>query len=210
MRPAWRCCPRTGRRVCGSGTARRVRYSRPTARSRTTPHRQSGDRAADDQALDLRRALEDGEDLAVPVPALLRVLAGVAVAAQDLDGLLRDLHRRLARVQLGHRAFRVVEVLAVAGHPRGAPDQEPGRVDRGLHVGQFEGDRLEVADLAAELVAVAGVVPCVLVGGAGDADRHRAHDRAGRLERAHRRLAGRALALADAGEALVQLLLAAA
>ena len=70
--------------------------------AKTLAHRQPGDRTADDEALDLRRALEDGEDLAVSVPAFDRVVACVAVAAQDLDGLLGDADRGLARVQFGH------------------------------------------------------------------------------------------------------------
>ena len=37
-------------------------------------HVQPGDGAADDQALDLGGALEDGEDLGVPVPPLDRVV----------------------------------------------------------------------------------------------------------------------------------------
>src|SRR4051794_23361161 len=43
----------------------------------------AGDRAADDQLLDLRRALEDVVDLRVAVHPLDRELAGVAVAAED-------------------------------------------------------------------------------------------------------------------------------
>src|SRR5690606_3333367 len=44
----------------------------------------AGDGPADDQLLDLLGALEDVHDLRVAVPALHRVLPGVAVAAQDL------------------------------------------------------------------------------------------------------------------------------
>ena len=46
-----------------------------------------GDGSTYDQALDLPGALEDGEDLRVAVHPLHGVVAGVAVAAQDLDGL---------------------------------------------------------------------------------------------------------------------------
>ena len=47
---------------------------------------QSRNRPADDQLLDLLGAFEDVVDLGITVPALDRVLAGVAVAAEDLDG----------------------------------------------------------------------------------------------------------------------------
>ena len=61
----------------------------------------------------------------------------------------------------------------------------------------------------AELLALLGVVERVLVGGAGDAERLGADRRPARLEGLHRRLRLGLLALADAGEALVELLLAA-
>src|ERR1022692_1368551 len=53
-------------------------------------HVKPGEGAADDQALDLAGALEDGEDLGIPVPAFHRVIAGVAVPAEYLDRLLGD------------------------------------------------------------------------------------------------------------------------
>src|SRR5215469_1404142 len=54
---------------------------------RLLPHVKPGDGRSDDEALDLRRALEDREDLRVPVPSLDREVPGVPVAAEDLDGL---------------------------------------------------------------------------------------------------------------------------
>src|ERR1700732_1680984 len=65
------------------------------------------DGPSDDQPLDLRGPLEDGVDLRVPVPALDRVVADVAVAAEDLNGLLGDPHGVLAGVELGHGALAV-------------------------------------------------------------------------------------------------------
>jgi hypothetical protein len=64
---------------------------------RLLAHVKPGDGPTDDHALDLRRALENREDLRVPVHALDRVLPGVAVTAEDLDGLLGDAHRGLPR-----------------------------------------------------------------------------------------------------------------
>src|SRR6201996_6276728 len=47
---------------------------------------QPGDGPPDQHPLDLRRALEDREDLGVAMPAFDRVFARVAVATEDLDG----------------------------------------------------------------------------------------------------------------------------
>src|SRR5436190_4032321 len=58
--------------------------------------------ARDHQALDLRRALVDLHDARVAVVALDRVLLHVAVATVNLDRLMRDPGRGLARVELGH------------------------------------------------------------------------------------------------------------
>ena len=50
--------------------------------------RKAADGAGDDELLDLLGAFEDVEDLGVAVPTLDRVLAGVAVSAEDLDRTL--------------------------------------------------------------------------------------------------------------------------
>src|SRR5215218_1153092 len=102
----------------------------------------AGNGACDDEPLDLRRALEDRVDLRVAVPALDGVLARVAVAAQDVDRALGGPHRDLAGLELGHRALGVLELLALAPHPGGAPHEQPRGVDLRLHVGQRERDRL--------------------------------------------------------------------
>src|SRR5919106_2222823 len=81
------------------------------------------DRARDHQPLDLRCALEDVVDLRVAVHPLDRVLAGVAVAAEDLDRALGDPNRDLARLELRHRALGVGELVSVATHPRCPPDE---------------------------------------------------------------------------------------
>ena len=103
----------------------------------------------------------------------------------------------------------MVERLVVAGHPARPPHQQPGRVDPGLHVGELERDGLEVADLAAELLALPGVLQRVLVGRAGHAERHRADGGPGPLEGLHRGLARRLLPSRTRGDPLVELLLAA-
>src|SRR3954468_16722911 len=166
------------------------------------------DRPRDDQLLDLGRALEDVVDLRVAVHPLDRELAGVAVAAEDLHGPLGGPDGDLAGLELAHRALGVLELVAVAAHPRSAPDEQAGGIDLELHVGQREGDRLVLDDLLAELLALLGVVERELVGGAGDAERLGADRRPAGLEGLHGRLRAALLALADAGEALVELLLA--
>ena len=60
----------------------------PVARNSADVH--AGDGAGDHQALDLAGAFEDRVDLRVAVPPLHRVLAHVAVPAEDLDRLLGD------------------------------------------------------------------------------------------------------------------------
>src|SRR5439155_18421362 len=111
------------------------------------------DRACDHEPLDLRGALEDRVDLRVAVHPLDGVFARVPVPAEDLDCPLGRPHCHLAGLQLRHRALGVVEVLAGAAHPRGAPDEQTGGVDLELHVGEREGDRLVLDDRTAELRA---------------------------------------------------------
>src|SRR5215213_9507224 len=147
----------------------------------------AGKGARDDEALDLAGALEDRVDLGVAVPALDGVLAGVAVAAEDLDRFLRHPHGDLAGLVLAHRALGVA-VAAVAGQPRGAPDEQAARIDLGDHVRQLERDRLVQDDRPAERPPLLGVVEGELVGRPGDAERLGAHGRTGRLERRHGRL----------------------
>src|SRR5437667_1469875 len=81
--------------------------------------------SADHQLLDLLGALEDVVDLGVPVPALDREFADVAVAAEDLDGALGGPHRDPACLELGHRALAVLELLARLAHPHGPPHEQP-------------------------------------------------------------------------------------
>src|ERR1035437_1062894 len=149
-----------------------------------------GDGPGNDQTLDLAGPFEDGVDLRVTVPTLHRVLADVAVAAHDLDGLFGDVHRRLAGVELGHGTFTGGELLAVATHPRGPPHQQPRCVDPRLHVRQFEGNGLMLDDGPTECLALLGVLERVLVGGPGNAESLSSHRRTGGLERLHGRLAG--------------------
>src|SRR5262249_53534330 len=58
----------------------------------------------DHQALDLARAFVDLEDLRVAHELFDRILLGVAVAAEDLDGVGRDGHRAVGAERLRVRA----------------------------------------------------------------------------------------------------------
>src|SRR5262249_39050477 len=152
------------------------------------------------EALDLGGAFEDRVDLRVAVPAFDRVLAHVAIAAEDLDRVLGDAYRDLPGLELAHGALTVEELLLVRTHPARPPHQEPRRVDLGLHVGELERDALVLDDRPAELHALLGVLQGVLVGRARDTDGLRADERTARLERAHRRLYARTLTLTSPRE----------
>src|SRR3954449_6636008 len=115
------------------------------------PDLHSRDGAGDHHALDLGGALEDRVDLGVAVHALDRVLARVAVAAEDLDRALGAPHRDLAGLELAHRALGVRERAAGPAHPRRAPDEQARGVDLHLHVGERERDRLVLDYRAPEL-----------------------------------------------------------
>src|SRR6184192_4732239 len=73
----------------------------------------------DHEPLDLRGALVDLEQLRVAHELLDRVLLDVAVAAEDLDGVGRHLHRRVGGEAL--REGRVqgrLAAVALVEHPR--------------------------------------------------------------------------------------------
>src|SRR5882762_3461364 len=142
-----------------------------------------GQRPRDDDSLDLARAFEQRVDLGVAVPLLDRKVANVAVAAADLDCLLRDLDRDLPGLQLGHRALGLLELAAVAAFPQRAPDQRAGGLDLSGHVREHEGDRLVLDQRLAELLALLRVLEGELEGGPRDAQRLRPDDWARELER---------------------------
>src|SRR5687768_4779666 len=65
----------------------------------------SQDAPCDDKPLDLAGALVDLGDARVAVVALDAELGGVAVAAVDLEGFVRDARTHLGGQELGHRAL---------------------------------------------------------------------------------------------------------
>src|SRR5439155_1024192 len=133
--------------------------------------------ARDDDALDLAGALVDLHDLRVAEEALDGELARVAVAAQDLDRVGRDLHGRVGRPALGHG-----RLVGVARDPRihlarRVVDHEPGAVHEHRHVGEHELDPLEARDRLTELLPLLRVAHRRVERRLADADRHRAGGR---------------------------------
>src|ERR1035441_2100342 len=151
------------------------------------PYVQSSHSPPDDHPLNFARALKNREDLRVPVPALHRVLAGVPVAAEDLDRLLGDPDRRLPRDELGYRALGALERLAGPRHRGPPPGQQPRRVHGRGHVGELERHALVLPDRPPELRPRPRVLRRELGGGTRDPDGHRRDRGPGRLERLHRR-----------------------
>src|ERR1700736_2641671 len=93
-------------------------------------------------------------------------------------------------------------------HPTRTPNQQPRSIHPHLHVGQLERDRLELGDLAAELLTLTRVVERVLVRRASHTEGHCTDDRPGPLKGHHRRLARRALAFPGFGDAPLEALAA--
>src|SRR5262249_26876605 len=109
-----------------------------------------------DELLDLRRALVDLRDLPVTEAALDLVLADVAVAAVDLDGVGRHLHRGLSGEVFRH-GRRLHVRLARILERRGPQREQPRALDGRGHVGQHPLDHLVLTDGDAERLAFAGI-----------------------------------------------------
>src|SRR5207249_6471545 len=125
------------------------------------------DLARDHEALDLAGPLADPHELGGALHALHRQVAHVADPAVDLDRLVGDPVRGLAREQLGHRGLLDEREPGILEH-RSVVDEQPRRLDLGRHVGEHELHRLEVRDRLIELLALLGVSEAVLVGAARD------------------------------------------
>src|SRR3954451_23314123 len=108
---------------------------------------------SDDVEHDLVGARADAVEAHVAPHALDAVLLHVAGAAVDLDALVGDLDGDPRRVQLGHRDL-AHRVLAVLEAPRRDVDHLAGGLDLGRHLRELVADDLEVADLAAERLAL--------------------------------------------------------
>src|SRR5579872_3186679 len=120
----------TGRSV----TSGPLLAARRWGRSRRHERADSGERAPDDQFLDLRGALVERRNTRVAVVALHRVVVHVARAAVDLDREVRALKRGLRRVELRDRGLERVRKPLVL-QPAGAPDEHPRGIRLEHHVG---------------------------------------------------------------------------
>ncbi|KNB54348.1 hypothetical protein AC230_00205 [Streptomyces caatingaensis] len=108
--------------------------------------------ARHDDALHLVGALVDLGDLRVAHHPLQRVVARVAVAAEQLDRVGGDLHGGVGGVALGGGAEEGQVAVGALGLGGGRVGQLPGRLQLHRHVGEHELDALEVADRPAELL----------------------------------------------------------
>src|SRR6188472_3596050 len=84
------------------------------------------------------------------------VLSGHADAAVELDRLLPDVPSGLAHLELGAgcRLSLLLRRDVVVGQDHGGPaDDAAGQLERGVHVGRAEGERLEAVERDAELLA---------------------------------------------------------
>src|ERR1700710_1750890 len=143
--------------------------------------------ARDHHALDLIGAFEDLRQLGVAHHALDRIIHGVAVTAEDLDGVRRHLHRHVAADAFGH-AGEHVEALPVSGvaGPRAFIDEGARRLDLHRHVREHELHALEFRDRLFELFALLGVGDTCVKRALRQSDRLGADRRTVEIEGTHR------------------------
>src|SRR5579884_2628100 len=115
--------------------------------------------SSDGEAVERRKAPR------VAQPELDRMVADVAVAAQDLHRIVGDLERRARRVVLREHRFPCRRQAAV-DPPGGLPGEQAHGVDLDRHVGELEGDRLLLRDRLPERAPLLRVIARVLEGGA--------------------------------------------
>ena len=113
--------------------------------------------AGNDHPLDLAGTLVDLGDLGVAHHALHGILAGVAVAAEQLDGPARDIGGSLGGEQLRHGGVHGIVLVILLLHGSGV-HQVLGGLHPGVHIGQLELGVLELAQALAELDTLLGVL----------------------------------------------------
>src|ERR1017187_6873200 len=151
-------------------------------------HHQFGD----GQELHVRRAFVDLADLRIAEELLHRVVLGEAVAAVDLDAQRGHALGNLRGVELGHGCF-FHEVHGGVLHAGAIVEQHAGRLDLGGHLRDLELNTLELADGAAELLALLRVLDGEFPGATGQPEHLRADVDAAFVQR----LDGDLVALAD-------------
>src|SRR5580765_2131475 len=122
--------------------------------------------ARDHEPLDLVRALVDLRDLRVAHHPLDRVLLDVAVTAEDLHRVGRDLHRRVGAVELRHRGDlrQLLAVGALVDQLAALVEEAARGLALRLHVGQHPSDQLVLDDRLAHRLAALGVLERVVRG----------------------------------------------
>src|SRR5215217_7982224 len=103
-----------------------------------------------DDALNLARPFVDGGDAGVAVHALDRVVARVAIAAMNLDGVGADAVSGFRGVELRYRSVEASLFVSGVFHRGGAQREQTRGVGFGRHVSQLELNRLELGDRLAE------------------------------------------------------------
>ena len=116
-------------------------------------------------------AFTDLENLLVAIETRDRELVGVAVAAVDLERGVDGAVRELTGIELGHCRLEG-ERSPLIFQPRRLQNEAAGCGYLGRHVRQLELDRLEGRDRLTELVPLAGVGVCEVVGPLGQAESH--------------------------------------
>src|SRR3954469_18549758 len=140
--------------------------------------------AADHVEHDLVGAGPDAVEPHVAPDPLDAVLLHVAGTAVDLDALVGHLDGDARGVELGHRDL-ADRVLAVLEAPGRRVDHLPRRLDLRRHLGELVADHLELADLAAERLALQGVLDGLLEAALGARDAARGADQPLALELPH-------------------------
>src|SRR5438874_2168410 len=134
---------------------------RSAARAAPLGRRSGAEGARDDHLLHLVGALADREDLGVAIEAADRILLDEAVAAVDLDGLLRAAHGQASCLELGLRSGQG-EVAPGVLLARGLVDEQARGLDLGRHVGELALDGLELRDRLAECDSLLGIGQCLI------------------------------------------------
>ena len=120
-------------------------------------------------------AFVDLGDLRIPEEPLNGEFLGVAIASQDLDGALRDPHRRVACEQFGHARFfgmtRAVGVVMLFFGPSGLVDEKACGFNLSCHVSQIGHNHLMISDGFSEGLALVSVFEGRFVGTLGDSQR---------------------------------------
>src|SRR3954465_11711308 len=144
--------------------------------------------ARDHEPLDLVRALVDLRDLRVAHHPLDGILLDVAVAAEDLHRVGRDLHRHVGAVELRHRGDlrQLLPVGALVDQLAALVEQPASCLALGLHVGQHPGDQLVLDDRLAHRLAALRVLERVVGRALSEAEALRADAGPRAVEDPHR------------------------